>query len=287
MNELRRLWRVLPFISPILIAALTGIVGNRADALFLITFELMGRKIPIQLWVLALLMVIALLPSTLRAAKLYRAHKIAINLIELDDTLLRLLREFKQTYNSSGRSLFRASRPPRNEAVQRLVEDLLEKALDVFYLFENCAIEMWHPDPNSPDDLILWGQANSVDSARARTRFYIGSQDRPRSGLAGYTFIDREIRVTHISRKNGEWVADLPEYLFISGRERANRFPYRTLIAIPIIVASTDQSDRCIGVLCMYSMDSNAFDSGETQKLLVSIADRIASMCVITQNLHS
>jgi hypothetical protein len=286
MNEFRRFGKIFTFFAPITIIGFAGIVGNRADALFLITFEFMGKKIPVQIWVIAVLVIVALLPSTFTALRFYRAHKISINLIELDDTLLRLLREFRQTYNSPGLSFFPASRPPSHEAIQRLVEELLEKTLDVFYLFQNCAIEMWYPDPVSPDYLILLGQANSVDTARARTRFYIREQDRLQSGLAGYTFIDREIRVAHISKKNSVWVADLPEFLFVNGRERANRFPYRTLIAVPILITTIGQPERCLGVLCMYSLDTKAFDSDTVQKLICSIADRIASMCIITRNLQ-
>jgi hypothetical protein len=288
MNEFNRYFKGLPFLAPFLLTIVAGIVGNRADAIFLISLSLAGREIPIKVGILAFLLGLALLPSTLAAVKYYRVNKISENLIELDESVLRLLASFKRNFNSSGFSIFRNSNSGAQEALKRLVEELLEKALEVFYLFHTCGIEVWMPESENSEYLKLWYQANLSDSARARVRFYIGAEEGKEEpylpGLAGATFRDKKIRIVHIFREKGEWRADSPDYVFVNDRQRAKRFPYRTLIAVPMLTLSSPGVEKCLGVLCMYSLEKNAFDSKRVESLVASIADRIASVLIITES---
>jgi hypothetical protein len=119
---LKILW---PIIATILTLAFSGIVGNRADSTLLqllpflqqTTTVAVARWIPILVILLPSLAIIA--PLALTALHYYRSQQVAISLVKLDDSLLRLLSSFKQN-------------PNKEAATTLLFQEFLEDTLELF-----------------------------------------------------------------------------------------------------------------------------------------------------------
>jgi putative methionine-R-sulfoxide reductase with GAF domain len=58
--------------------------------------------------------------------------------------------------------------------------------------------------------------------------------------------------------------------------------PYRAIVTVPII--NNNNPTQCLGVLCLDSMDEQAFDSKKVQDGLRSLADRVSAILLILEN---
>lgn len=257
---------VISFLASLSLAAFSGVIGNQADKVFSEKLlPLINEPIPVKLWVLALVLLITLLPLSLTAIHYHKAHQIAIKLNELDESLLLLLPKLDVN-------------PNIHESLKRLLEQFIEKTLNIMPLLDGCGIAIYAPDPSDPDFLTTWCQSQSPNEYGNKVRFYIGKDSNPNRGCAGCTFIDKKRRVVHLSRINNMWHADDPQYVF--SKDRTGRIlDYATLITIPII-GGTDS----LGVLCLYSRDVTTFDSKATQELLFVIANRLAGVMLVARN---
>ncbi|MEH2199026.1 hypothetical protein [Nostoc sp.] len=257
---------VISFLASLSLAAFSGVIGNQADKVFSEKLlPLINEPLPVRLWVLVLALLIALLPLSLTAIHYHKAHQIAIKLNELDESLLLLLPKLDVN-------------PNINESLKRLLEQFIEKTLNIMPLLDGCGIAIYAPDLSDPDFLTTWCQSHSPNEYGNKVRFYIGKDPNQNRGCAGCTFIDKKRRVVHLSRINNMWHADDPQYIF--SKDRTGRIlDYVTLITIPII-GGTDS----LGVLCLYSRDVTTFDSKATQELLFVIANRLAGVMLIARN---
>ncbi|MBH8552975.1 hypothetical protein I8751_11470 [Nostocaceae cyanobacterium CENA357] len=259
--------KLASFLGTLLIIVINGIVGNRADEFFLqVLLPYLKQTIRLELWWAVLGLLIGVCPLLIILRYYYKAHQIAIKLNKLDESLLLLLPEL-------------SANPDINEALKRLFEDFISRTLDVLQLLDGCGIAVYAPDPNDSDFLNTWCQLESPNENKEKARFYIGSDTSRKRGVAGNTFLDKNRRVVHLTRKNGAWQADSHEYVFLVDSRSRRRLSYRTLITIPI---SGDANDN-LGVLCLYSNNITAFDSIAVQDLLVAIAGRLSAAMLLAR----
>jgi hypothetical protein len=81
----------ISFLGSLFIISLGGILGNRADAVFLIILPLIDKPLTIKLWVVIAALLITIFPLLLSLRHYYIAHQIATKLNKLDESLLLLL----------------------------------------------------------------------------------------------------------------------------------------------------------------------------------------------------
>ena len=264
-----------PLLVPILLMIVSGIIVNRADVLFENLLPFIDNIIKIKIWFFVIILMFISIPSILTSVHYYRAHKVAIKLNQLDEELLSLVREFKKTYRSP--NLRNNPDPDAVNALKRLINLVLNRTVEVFYLFCECSVEVYLREPSNSQFLISWCRDTTSRFPHTFPKVFVGNSDQTKNGIVGHAFLTCNLKVVHILKKNGEWVADNQEYIFINEQKIVRQFPYRTLIAVPIMNGSD-----CQGVLCLYSMDTKVFDTKSVQELVMSIAGRIGSVLVIT-----
>ncbi|WP_026735031.1 GAF domain-containing protein [Fischerella sp. PCC 9605] len=247
-------------VSTLSIIALSGIVGNRADAIFLNILSLLSQRITVSLWVAMSVLLITIFSLIVILRYYYKAHQIATKINKLDESLLLL--QPKLHVNSD-----------ITEALKRLLDEFLSRTLDLLHYLDGCGIAVYAPDPNDPEYLTTLCQLESPNEVKEKARFYIGNDSHKKRGVAGNTFIDQTRRIVHLYRKNGIWHSDNPDYIFLQDNRNRRRLSYRTLIAIPII----GDANNSLGVLCLYSDCVSAFDSRAVQDLLTAIALRLSA----------
>lgn len=270
---LKILW---PVLATLLTLSLSGIVGNRADSalLQLLPFFQQTITVAVARWLIVLVVLVPILaigiPLGLTAFHYYRSQQAAINLVKLDDSLLRLLSSFKQTSN-------------KQAATTLLFQEFLEDTLELFR--DGCRISILREDPKTPEFLTIWQSLRVPPETIQRTKFYIGSNaDNRRFGIAGIAFKQQTLKITHLSWKKHEWSPDSLDYYAFAQRSTLKSMPYRAIVAVPII--DNTNPNQCLGILCLDSMDPQAFDSKRVQDGLRSVADRISATLLILEN-HS
>jgi hypothetical protein len=257
----------LSFSATLLVVAIQQIVGNRADELFkeFIT-PLFNGPIPIPL-LLTVILLLAIILACVVIIQHYRtAHQISAKLNSLDETLLLLLPKLLYTA------------PDADQALRLLFEDFLHQTLEFLQPLDGCGISIYSLDPNDPDYLITYCQCELPNEKPNKARFYVGQGINTKRGVAGLTFLDQKSQIVHISRKNGKFHADHPEYIFLEKNDR-RRYSYMSLITVPII---GDRNDS-LGVLCLYSSSVTAFDSVSVQTILIAIAGRLSAAMLIAR----
>jgi GAF domain len=270
---LKILW---PVIATLLTLSLSGIVGNRADSalLQLLPFFQQTVTVAVARWLLVLVVLLPSLaigiPLGLTAFHYYRSQQAAINLVKLDDSLLRLLSSFKQT-------------PDKQIATILLFQEFLEDTLELFR--DGCRISILRPDKNKSEFLTIWQSLRVPPETIQRTKFYIGSNaDDKRVGIAGIAFKQQTLKIVHLFWKKNQWSADNSDYYAFAQRTTLKSMPYRTIAVVPII--DNTNPNQCLGILCLDSMDAQAFNSKRVQEGLRSVADRISAALLILEN-HS
>jgi hypothetical protein len=276
-NSLPRVAKVIfgilwPVTATLLTLALSGVIGNRADSalLQLLPFFQQIVSVSVARW---LIVMVVLLPSLAIGIPLgstaflyYRSQQAAINLIKLDDSLLRLLSSFKQNQD-------------KKAAETLLFREFLEDTLELFT--DGCRISILLPNDDS-ELLTIWQSLRVPPETIHRTKFYIGSEDNKRVGIAGLVFKQQILKVAHLSWQKNQWLPDNPDYYIFVQRSTRKSMPYRAVVAVPI-VDNTDPS-QCLGVLCLDSMNEKAFDSRKVQDGLRAVADRISAILLILKN---
>ena len=265
-----------PVFATLLTLSLSGIIGNRADSalLQLLPFFQQTVTVAVARWLLVL---VVLLPSFaigvplgLTAFHYYRSQQAAINLVKLDDSLLRLLSSFNQTQD-------------KKAATTLLFQEFLEDTLELFR--DGCRISILRPDCNNPEFLTVWQSLRVPLETIQRTEFYIGSNSTHKQiGIAGLAFKNQTLEVIHLSWQNNHWVPDNPKYYTFVQRDTPKSMPYRAIVVVPII--NNANPSQCLGVLCLDSMDIQAFDSKRVQDGLRAVSDRISATLLILEN-HS
>jgi transcriptional regulator with GAF, ATPase, and Fis domain len=278
-NSLPRVAKVIlgilwPIIATLLTLALSGVVGNRADSalLQLLPFFQQIVSVSVARW---LIVMVVLLPSLaigiplgLTAFLYYRSQQAAINLVKLDDSLLRLLSSFKQNQD-------------REAAAILLFQEFLEDTLELFT--DGCRISILRPDGDNSEHLTIWQSLRVPSETIQRTQFYVGSDsDNKRVGIAGLAFKQQTLKIVHLSWQKDKWSQDDKNYYDFVNRTTQKSMPYRAVVAVPIV--DNTNPNKCLGVLCLDSMNEQAFDSKRVQDGLRSVADRISAILLILKN---
>lgn len=259
----QRRWKIIaPIFVTILGFAIAGIIGNRADAIFIELFLQLSTPLGEPLWVLGFIFLIVVIPLVIFLIRYRNAHQLASKLNELDDSLLLLLSQLDVN-------------PDREGALNLIVDKFLEDTLALFA--DGCRISILHPDPKKPDYLMIWQSLKLPVETVKRTRFYIGQDNEKWQGVAAKTFIEGKYRIVHLFKKNGGYHADDPDYkFFVPKRPKPS---YLSFITVPI----KDHNEKCIAVLCVDSDTLTAFDSLKVQQLLLAVGRRLAAIMQIAK----
>jgi GAF domain len=271
----------------ILTAAITGIIGNSANTLFVWLWGLLTR---INSWPWIITLVTMIIGFTLVLFFVWRSggalrtemHKMNIELhkvssaldkmnmlIGLDDSLLRLLASWMRARDREGE-------------MKLLLAELLRDATIAFDGEVHRAL-IFLPDA-AGEHLRAWAHYQMPQESITRSIFYVGKNggDRKR-GLAGETFLEGKIHVAHITHENEHWKCDRDCYIDFDKRRPFP--PYRSLVAVPIIGFTPSSpavsATTCLGVVCFDSHNPTIFDNPGAQALLQVFGRRIAAALLI------
>ena len=258
--------RVLQVVGFLCIAAITGIIGNRADATVQEALPLVNQTVTIKLWAFMLLLLIIPSPAIYLLIRYKKALESLGNLSKLDDRLLRLLVKMRN-----------GNKANKTTTSETLVEDFLVDILNALEASGSCGISVYRRDPKDSNYLVRWKSSSRPLEEGTSLKFFVGSNPldqvkKPR-GIAGKTFRDKETRVVHITSEGGKCVPDNSDYLII--REEPYLPPYQALIAVSITTNVNDDSES-LGVLCLYTNTKTAFDSSQVQNLIKALAKRLS-----------
>ena len=103
-------------------------------------------------------------------------------------------------------------------------------------------------------------------------------------GIAGEAFFYRQLRVAHIKKENGRWEREPDSKSYIEFDKERPYPPYCSLVCVPIFFK--EDAIDCLGVVCFDSENPAAFDPPEVQKMLETLATRIAALLLIYQQLQ-
>src|SRR5262249_8312002 len=136
--------------------------------------------------------------------------------------------------------------------IHQLLRKFLRDAAEMFSGDVHRAL-LFRPDPTTDDQyLTLWELYGGIDEdSKQRKRFYVGpSKPDTKRGVAGESFYNRKLIVTHILEAKPHWKSDR-EATYICfepfDREDTSSFypPYSSFVCIPIIIGR-DKND-CLG----------------------------------------
>lgn len=271
----------------IVTAAIAGIVGNRADTLFVWLWGILS-KINSWPWIITLVtMVIGfglVLVFVWRSGGALRAelHKMNLELtkvrgalekmnmlIGLDDSLLRLLASWVRAGD-------------REVEMKLLLAELLRDATIAFEGEVHRAL-IFLPDATR-EHLKAWAHYQMPQVSITRSIFYVGADgDDRKRGLAGEVFLASKIQVAHILRTNDHWKCDCDSYIDFDKRRPFP--PYQSLVGVPIIGFTPSSPEvsatTCLGVVCFDSHNPTIFDNTAAQALLQVFGRRIAAALLI------
>jgi GAF domain len=243
-------------------AAIVGIIGNRADAAFLSALPILGNIITIRLWTLPIIIVATYLPLCLTIHHYRKAHAFSTKINRLDERLMRLLPQLSSV------------------SAEVITDRLIDDVFACFDFLQECSIAVYKPSPSNPADLILWRDKGlSVEHIRS---FYIGDQRGHNFfvGVQGTIFKTQKQEVVHIWKEGSRISSDFnPSNNYPV--DASGRLSYQAMVCSPII----NESNKTIGVLCLYSRSRVGFDSENTQKLVSSIAEKVSAILVAAQNI--
>ncbi len=270
----------------VLLAIVNGIIGNRADAIFLLMVDQVAKSLSASLWPwIVTLILLLVIPGIVlrwfqeRKSLTYDLENLRYKLegkdilVRLDDSLLRLLP-----------SLISAT--DVDDEVHKLIKKVLR---DVTKAFPKDIPRGSLFRPDAPGEyLTLWEFNGAMDDeSRVRKKFYIGSaRSDVKRGVAGEAFCAKELLVTRIEEVANEckWKANREYYICFEPDEDGTFIPYppyRSFICAPIIVETA-----CLGVLCFDSNNISIFDNAEVQEMIQLLSRRIGSVLLIYQKLQ-
>jgi hypothetical protein len=252
---------IAAILSFVVLAAFSGIVGNRADAFFMQVLPFLSKVVnfTLPLWVIVPVLLILLFLVVLN----YYASQQAVKLLKLDESLLRLLAAFHDN-------------PDQQSATKLLFQDFLANILEL--LPNGCRIFIMRQGEHDPDFLTIWQSWKIPSETIDRTRLQISNSQSRDIGLAGSVFLSGRQEVANFIWKNETWVEDNAKYVYIVPKNTRKSLPYKSTIAVPVI---NEITNTCIGVLCVDCSEPKTFDSQDVQRLLAVIAIRTSSILSI------
>jgi hypothetical protein len=233
--------------SLIISAALQGIIGNRADAVFLQTLPIIGFifKIQINLWVAIACILIVLTIFWLWITPLQRAHKLSGAIIQADDTLFRILLEVEENQ------------------IDDVVKDLLNSEFELYKKYsitQSCLIKLYIPN-QAKDYLKYWMHCGAMYDAPRD--IYIGNNQSILQGMGN----QKDEIAKAFLYKEGQSM--LPQN---RGRSNNRDITYRSGICVPVI----GRGENCLAVLTVESSEERKFDSGNMKGIVASFALRLS-----------
>lgn len=306
MGRLRRMslaTKIAGIISAVIIfvggAVINGIIGNRADAVFISVWSIIQTTIrldPVP-WSITVIAFIFCFFTGRHGIITHQALNRLNDVVNLDTTLLKLLP-----------NLISVSSNEREEALRRTLVDLLLEGTRTFAGDVHRA-SILLPD-STGEHLKIWAHAEMPQGTVDTIQFYIGSDSLKRKreqGVAGEAFLKQEIIVIHVKKittraakrqttasssrqqpgsntynEKHKYTIDKTSYLEFSDNRPFP--PYSSFVCVPIVgstSSSTTASSPCLGIVCFDSWNSIAFDSPAAQDLLQALGSRIASVLLI------
>jgi len=165
--------------------------------------------------------------------------------------------------------------PRSDDDVRRILKKLLSD-IKRFLPGESIRPYILRPDG---DFLVPYDESQLPAADGYKRAFYIGSDARYRSGVAGAAFKSKELQVAHLVYRDGDWVCDHPEYVVL--HEHAGRPPYLSFICVPM----TDEGREPFGVLCIDGYGSELFDAPDVQNLIVLFTWVIGRAIIVSEEL--
>ena len=298
--------------STVLVMILGGIIGGRADALFVALWEIVSRSITANSW--PWIITVALLVALSTCIGVWWLNAKAVNSqlatlsknldtsskeMAIKDTKLEALSKERETLHQELNTLNRVlvvdnsvlrllpsliAARDLEEEMRKLVKKLLEDTCGTFAGDVDRA-SLYLPDLKTGNEyLTFWEGYQMPRESILRTRFYIGMKDVDKvRGLAGEAFFHHEIRVAHITKENNRWQADSSSYIDFDVKRPYP--PYRSLVSVPLIIG--ENAADCLGVMCFDSENPAVFDASEVQAMLLKLGACIASVLLIYQQLKT
>jgi hypothetical protein len=257
-------------ISVVVTAAVTGIIGNRADDSFLKFLPfVIDTNISIKIWaaVMPFLVIVGALTAWLLHYR--KALHLSSQINQLDERILRVI------------PLLITS-PNPDDIVDRIIDDIF----DLFDALQECGIALYKPD-SSKNYLEVW-RANGISAEKdaERAPFYIGNVNIPGKikGLQGLAFQSKNMQTVQFWKEQNRVLITSMGYgddvkPCYEGRNK--RLLYSAMICCPILGESND----AVGVLCLYSQDRLAFDSENLCKLVQSLSTKFAAIIAVASRL--
>lgn len=251
-----------------LLAIISGIVGNRADAAANSGLPWLSRQLArdIPAWWVGPL-VLGAIGSLLLALFIWDRWFVSPTEVS-DDLKVALDVERHASHRTDqlvrmGDSLLRLlARLSKDDDIEiefaRLLEEHLRDATGVFEGDVSRGIVL-RRDGN---ELVPWVGYQMPESTMARSRFRIKGSGLEARGIASLAYQSEVPIVVHFRQHEGRLVSDMPNDYIVFDEARPYP-PYRSFIAVPI---------RGEGVLCFDSMKVDVFDSSGIQQLLESMA---------------
>jgi hypothetical protein len=277
LNELRSRSRVL---NRVFEWAGNGVVGGLALIVVLWAYAHLTTTVSLPLWVFVVVGVLLLVGIAFVIMWMRRRTKIQAKILELvgtDESLLSMIPGYLVN-------------PDRQKAVENLLKEFFRDATHLLGRdVTRCSV--LRPDE---DKIYLqpWAWFQMGEESLVRSRFYIAPDGREERGVAGHTYLDHIVRVTHMTEQNGKprgdvfkdvggnWVKD-EGIQYLEASEPNQNLAYRSFVVVPIMATSSN----CIGVLCFDSMNRLVFDPANIRQLAVSLAARLTGVIAIHQKL--
>ncbi len=303
-----RISALIAFGSAVLAMIVAGIIGGRADALFVALWEIVSKFLTANSWpwiiVLALSISLAACvyfwwQNANELTSLSKDREAFSREIIIKDTKIEALSKERETLHQELSTLNKVmvldnsvlrllpsliAARDLEEEMRKLVKKLLEDTCGTFAGDVDRA-SLYLPDPKTGNEyLTFWEGYQMPRESILRTRFYIGMKDVDKvRGLAGETFFYHQIRVGHIIKENSRWKADSSSYIDFDIKRPYP--PYRSLVSVPLIIG--ENPTDCLGVMCFDSENATVFDSSDIQAMLLKLGACIASVLLIYQQLKT
>jgi hypothetical protein len=277
------------------LAAYQGIIGNRADSIFIaltnwVATSVHENTIP---WIITAVTIGLFFVEggwcVFHNKVLNQAIKKAHKMIALDGSLLRNIANLQPENVSGSQSpqLFH-----RDKQTTRILRDILRDAVDELrehlpgneHILRTAIVT-----PDATGDYLKciasWEMPlESIDSME----FYIGNDAklrRDRGGAAGEAYINKKLVRGHMIKLGDRWTSrDCTSYIDFAGNRSSQ--PYISFANVPIIGPDPRTQDiTCFGVVCFDSKHEKAFDSDESKELLTMLAERIAAAIILCKRI--
>lgn len=256
---------VVAFIGGAIANQLIGGLGSEL-ILALWNNVIASIKISMWPWIFTLIFFIATLVLLIIIFILNRARSTANNLLEMDDSMTRLLASWIPGTDHT-------------EQVKGILQELLRDACrELGHYVQRAAILL--PETPQNEFLTIWVSHGMPKETIERVKFYVGRDAGKESsqGVAGKVYLEKEHRVAHITKVKGVWHCDCSGFIRFSNSEHMPA--YHSFVCMPIFGPSSDPKGRsgitCLGVLCFDSLHDRIFDNSHARYVLRVFARRIA-----------